>query len=324
MPSPSGLAGRELPAGTARLEPYQNWLLHDAFYSEPRPEPHPVAAFILANRGIGISLADLFTLFGSDINDGPLLAESQIELHRPLAEDADYEVRGEITAVEHRQSRRIGPFDRITCLFDLLQDGTRAATVTNVFAIPREPKGAVAAWTPLVPTGPPQARGACDERQGPAAAGGQGSKAATQGRPEASGIAEQLGEVDPARMKMLALLLADPNPIHFDRAAARRLAGTDQVVNQGPSTMALGVNMLLAAFPGARLVSYRVRLLGLVLAGDGVEGGGTVIDREIRAGQYGGGCPRHRPAPARGRVIEGEAVLVLAPSELAGWTSRAD
>ena len=87
------LAGHALPSGSARLEPYQNWLLHDAFYSRPRPEPHPVAAFVLANRGIAISLADLFALFGSDINDGPLLAESSIELHRPLAEDVDYEVR---------------------------------------------------------------------------------------------------------------------------------------------------------------------------------------------------------------------------------------
>jgi hypothetical protein len=108
-----GLAGHRLPPGSARLEPYQNWLLHDAFYSPPRPEPHPVAAFVLANRGIGISLADLFRMFGSDIDDGPLLAESSIELHRPLAEDADYEVRGVISG------------------------GAPAATVTNVFAIPR-------------------------------------------------------------------------------------------------------------------------------------------------------------------------------------------
>ena len=131
------LAGHRLPSGSARLEPYQNWLLHDAFYSPPRPEPHPVAAFVLANRGIGISLADLFRLFGSDIDDGPLLAESSIELHRPLAEDADYEVRGVIESVERRRSRRIGPFDRITCRFDLFSGGTPAATVTNVFAVPR-------------------------------------------------------------------------------------------------------------------------------------------------------------------------------------------
>ena len=132
-----GLAGRQLPPGSARLEPYQNWLLHDAFYSPPRPEPHPVAAFVLANRGIGISQADLFRLFGSDIDDGPLLAESSIELHRPLAEDADYEVRGVVESVERRRSRRIGPFDRITCRFDLFSGGAPAAIVTNVFAVPR-------------------------------------------------------------------------------------------------------------------------------------------------------------------------------------------
>lgn len=133
----NSLAGQQLPSGTARLEPYQNWLLHDAFYSEPQAEPHPVAAFVLANRGIGISLAGLFALFGSDINDGPLLAESAIELHRPLAEDAEYEVRGVIESAEHRRSRRIGPFDRITCRFDLYEAGELAATVTDVFAVPR-------------------------------------------------------------------------------------------------------------------------------------------------------------------------------------------
>jgi hypothetical protein len=131
------LAGQQLPSGSARLEPYQNWLLHDAFYAEPRPEPHPVAAFVLSNRGLGISVAELFTLFGSDINDGPLLAESAIELHRPLAEGADYEIRGVIESVESRQSRRIGPFDRITCRFDLHEGGELAATVTNVYAVPR-------------------------------------------------------------------------------------------------------------------------------------------------------------------------------------------
>ena len=84
-----------------------------------------------------LSLMAPLALFGSDINDGPLLAESSIELHRPLAEDADYEVRGEIESVERRRSRRIGPIDRITCRFDLFQAGDLAATVTNVFAVPR-------------------------------------------------------------------------------------------------------------------------------------------------------------------------------------------
>ena len=131
-----GLMSRDAERAVRRV--LEQWK-HQAIggYSQPRPEPHPVAAFVLANRGIGISLADLFALFGSDINDGPLLAESSIELHRPLAADTDYEVRGEIESVERRRSRRIGPFDRITCRFDLFQAGDLAATVTNVFAVPR-------------------------------------------------------------------------------------------------------------------------------------------------------------------------------------------
>ena len=106
-------------------------------------------------------------------------------------------------------------------------------------------------------------------------------------------------------MKTLALLLADPNPIHLDAAAARRLGVADRPVNQGPSTMAMAANMVLAAFPGARLVSLRTRLLGLVLAGDSVEGGGSVVDREILDGQelvVPGPPRRSRPGPgARGR-----------------------
>jgi 3-hydroxybutyryl-CoA dehydratase len=121
----------------------------------------------------------------------------------------------------------------------------------------------------------------------------------------------KLGYVDPARMKTLALLLADPNPIHLDADAARRLGVADRPVNQGPSTMAMAANMLLAAFPGARLVSLRTRLLGLVLAGDSVEGGGNVMDRKIVDGQERVRCQLHLDVPGRGRVLEAEAVLVV-------------
>ena len=121
----------------------------------------------------------------------------------------------------------------------------------------------------------------------------------------------KLDHVDPARMKTLALLLADPNPIHLDAAAARRLGVADRQVNQGPSTMAMAANMLLAAFPGARLTRFGTRLLSLVLAGDSVEGGGSVIDREILDGLERVQCRVHLDVPGRGRVLEGEAVLVL-------------
>jgi 3-hydroxybutyryl-CoA dehydratase len=121
----------------------------------------------------------------------------------------------------------------------------------------------------------------------------------------------KLDRVDPGKMKTLALLLADPNPIHLDADAARRLGVADRPVNQGPSTMAMATNMALAAFPGARLVSLRTRLLGLVLARDSVEGGGNVMDRKIVDGQERVRCQLHLDVPGRGRVLEAEAVLVL-------------
>jgi 3-hydroxybutyryl-CoA dehydratase len=124
----------------------------------------------------------------------------------------------------------------------------------------------------------------------------------------------KLDHVDAQRMKTLALLLADPNPIHLDADAARRLGVAGRPVNQGPSTMAMAANMLLAAFPGARLTRFSARLLGLVLAGDSVDGGGSVIEREILDGQERVRCQVHLDVPGRGRVLEGEAVLVLPAS----------
>jgi acyl dehydratase len=121
----------------------------------------------------------------------------------------------------------------------------------------------------------------------------------------------RLDRVDPQRMKTLALLLADPNPVHLDAAAASRAGIADRQVNQGPSTMAMAANMLLAAFPGARLVSLRVRLLGPVLANDSIEAGGCVTGRDTVSGQQQVTCRVTVTVPARACVLDGEAVVAL-------------
>lgn len=78
-----------------------------------------------------------------------------------------------------------------------------------------------------------------------------------------------LPEVDPEKMKVLALLLADPNPIHFDPEAAAGV-GVSRVVNQGPSTMATVYNLFEQTHPDHRVARVSFRLLGNVLAGDAV------------------------------------------------------
>jgi len=84
-------------------------------------------------------------------------------------------------------------------------------------------------------------------------------------------------------MKVMAALLRDPNPIHFDPVSVRALGMGDRVVNQGPINHAYLVNML-TRFAGdpAAIREMTVRFMGNVFAGDRVECEGTVadIDRE--------------------------------------------
>ncbi|TYL46363.1 MaoC family dehydratase [Nocardioides sp. BGMRC 2183] len=83
--------------------------------------------------------------------------------------------------------------------------------------------------------------------------------------------------VDPERMKVMAALLADPNPIHFDRRALAALGMDERPVNQGPLNMGY-LQTMLARWAGGRdrVVDFRVRFQGNVLAGDLVRARGVV------------------------------------------------
>jgi acyl dehydratase len=87
--------------------------------------------------------------------------------------------------------------------------------------------------------------------------------------------------VDAEKMKTMAVLLRDPNPIHWDVQAVRELGMGDRVINQGPNNMAYVVNMLIAwvADP-ARVRRVRVRFMGNVFAGDRLEASGEVTSIE--------------------------------------------
>lgn len=77
-------------------------------------------------------------------------------------------------------------------------------------------------------------------------------------------------------MKQWAVLLADPNPIHLDAEAVKAKGLGDKVINQGPANVAYMMNMLMAAFPGARIETMNSRFLDNVYAGDQVIASGTI------------------------------------------------
>lgn len=92
--------------------------------------------------------------------------------------------------------------------------------------------------------------------------------------------------VDAARMKTMAAILGDPNPIHFDVDAVRALGYGDKPINQGPLNMAYLLEMVsrFAGGPDA-IVRFSARFLGNVFAGDRVECTGTVAAVDAQAGE---------------------------------------
>lgn len=79
------------------------------------------------------------------------------------------------------------------------------------------------------------------------------------------------------KMKTMALLLRDPNPIHWDEEAVRSLGLGEAVINQGPTNEAYVINMLLGWLGDpAHLRSLTVRFRANVYAGERVTAGGVV------------------------------------------------
>jgi len=88
-----------------------------------------------------------------------------------------------------------------------------------------------------------------------------------------------ISSVDAEKMKTMAVILRDPNPIHWDVDLVRELGMGDRVVNQGPNNMAYLVELLARNFGGEDLiVNLKVRFLANVFSGDRLIAGGVVND----------------------------------------------
>jgi acyl dehydratase len=87
----------------------------------------------------------------------------------------------------------------------------------------------------------------------------------------------EVAAVEAAHIKMFALILRDPNPIHFDLAAVAAAGLGDREVNQGGATLAYVFDMLVA-WAGSRAAVKRLgcRFTANVFAGDHVTARGVV------------------------------------------------
>lgn len=117
--------------------------------------------------------------------------------------------------------------------------------------------------------------------------------------------------VDPDKMKIFAVVLADPNPIHLDPAAAKSAGLGDRVVNQGPASFGYVLNMLREAAPEAFIRDLNVRLTANVFAGDTVHAAGQIDSIEERDGEQVLTCRVWLDVDGGRRALDGTATLVL-------------
>lgn len=135
----AAIVGRPLPGGEYTLQPYVDWLVHDAVEAGvPGEVAHPLFGFIAGLRGKGISLDDLFEICGATAADGPMFGEHETELHQPLRPGETYRVSGEFVSAERKQGKKTGIFDIVGFRLRLTDSaGTLAATTFNSFVFPR-------------------------------------------------------------------------------------------------------------------------------------------------------------------------------------------
>jgi acyl dehydratase len=117
--------------------------------------------------------------------------------------------------------------------------------------------------------------------------------------------------VDPGRMKTMAVLLRDPNPIHWDREVLERLGLDQRPVNQGPINASYLIELAVRAAGGRdRMSSCSIRFLANVLAGQQVICTGTVVSVD----RAGGTAELELLGTADGvPVVSGTASVLLAP-----------
>lgn len=113
--------------------------------------------------------------------------------------------------------------------------------------------------------------------------------------------------VEPGPMKTMAMLLRDPNPIHWDTEVTGRLGLGDRPINQGPINLGYLTELAGRAAGGTRNIRrLSFRFLGNVFAGDRVVCNARVASVDERAGT----ATLELSAEVEGRlVLTGEATV---------------
>jgi acyl dehydratase len=114
-------------------------------------------------------------------------------------------------------------------------------------------------------------------------------------------------EVLPARMRTVAAILRDPNPVHWDVEATKSRGLGGRVINQGPLNVGYLANMLMAWQGPECIRKMRVQFADRVLDGEHITANGKVveIDGDLAT------CDIWLERPDGSRPVVGSAVVSL-------------
>jgi acyl dehydratase len=121
----------------------------------------------------------------------------------------------------------------------------------------------------------------------------------------------RLARVTPERMMLLAAVLRDPNPIHWDRSEVARRGLGDRLINQGPTNVGYVCNALAAWAGPSALRSLTVRFTSNVFDDDEVVAGGRVTHVDDRGDEVLATCDVWLERGDGTRAVEGTATVAF-------------
>jgi acyl dehydratase len=134
------LVGHKLPGATYTLPEYLTWLWHDTVLVEPDKEvAHPSLGYFVGMQGVGLEIGEMFDLMGATADSGVMFGETSLDFATTLKPGATYRCEAEITAVERKQGRRAGVFDKMTFVIQVrdAEGDEPVVTCSNTWVFPR-------------------------------------------------------------------------------------------------------------------------------------------------------------------------------------------
>lgn len=122
--------------------------------------------------------------------------------------------------------------------------------------------------------------------------------------------------VRPERMRTMAAILRDPNPVHWDRKAVAALPFGlgERTINQGPLGLSYMLNMLMDWTGPTSVRRVTVRFPKVVLDGDHVTAGGRVTAIREEDGVRLADCDIWLSREGESPSLEGTATVALPES----------